>query len=301
MMEKPMPARDHAFAPFPTLNRRAVLAGIGAALAATNLPAPGMAEEPVRVGMIPDAGATQVSIEQKAPLEAYLARTVGRPVKLVIPTSYNATVEGLGNGSLDFAYLGGLTYVKAHATYNVVPLVQRKVDTEFHALFITQADSGIHALADLRGKTFAFGDINSTSGHLMPYREMVQAGLDPDKDLKWSRYTGSHAATVQAVAAGIADAGACDETVFHGLVDSGKVDGKKLRVFYTTPAFVDYVWVARSGASPELRTRFTDAFLRLTPAHDAAVLAILRGDQFVAANDAEYTAIRDVATKLSML
>jgi phosphonate transport system substrate-binding protein len=301
-MENTMPARDHAFAlPQPMPNRRAVLAGIGAALAATSLSAPAVAEDPVRVGMIPDAGATQVSIEQKAPLEAYLGNTLGRPVKLVIPTSYNATVEGLGNGSLDFAYLGGLTYVKAHASYDVVPLVQRKVDTEFHSLFITQAESDIHTVSDLRGKTFAFGDINSTSGHLMPYRAMVEAGIDPDNDLKWSRYTGSHAATVQAVAAGIANAGACDETVFHGLIDSGKVDGKKLRVFYTTPAFVDYVWVARSGVSPELRTRFTDAFLQLSPAHDAGVLAILRGDQFVAANDAEYTAIREVAAKLAML
>jgi phosphonate transport system substrate-binding protein len=296
-----MPARDRALAPLPQPNRRAVLGGIGVALAATSLSAPAMAEEPLRVGMIPDAGATQVSIEQKAPLESYLASALGQPVKLVIPTSYNATVEGLGNGSLDFAYLGGLTYVKAHATYNVVPLVQRKIDTEFHSLFITQAGSDIHTLADLRGKTFAFGDINSTSGHLMPYREMVQAGIDPDNDLKWSRYTGSHAATVQSVAAGIANAGACDETVFHGLIDSGKVDGKKLRAFYTTPAFVDYVWVARSGVSPELRTKFAGAFLRLTPPHDAAVLAILRGDQFVAASDAEYTAIREVATKLAML
>jgi phosphonate transport system substrate-binding protein len=300
-MENTMPARDRAFAPLPQPNRRAVLGGIGAALAATSLSAPAVAEEPVRVGMIPDAGATQVSIEQKAPLETYLTAALGQPVKLVIPTSYNATVEGLGNASLDFAYLGGLTYVKAHATYNVVPLVQRKVDTEFHALFITQADSSIHTLADLRGKTFAFGDINSTSGHLMPYLEMTKVGIDPDKDLKWSRFTGSHAATVQAVAAGIANAGACDETVFHSLVDSGKVDGKKLRVFYTTPAFVDYVWVARSGVSPGLRTKFAGAFLRLTPAHDAAVLAILRGNQFVAANDAEYAAIREVATKLAML
>lgn len=298
-----MSAHDRALAPFPQPmpNRRTVLAGIGAALAATSLSAPGVAEQPVRVGMIPDAGATQVSIEQKAPLESYLTKTFGQPVKLVIPTSYNATVEGLGNGSLDFAYLGGLTYVKAHATYNVVPLVQRKVDTEFHALFITQANSSIHTLADLRGKTFAFGDINSTSGHLMPYLEMTKAGIDPDKDLKWSRYTGSHAATVQAVAAGIANAGACDETVFHSLVETGKLDGKKLRVFYTTPAFVDYVWVARSGLAPALRTKFAEAFLKLSPAHDADVLAILRGKQFVAANDAEYAAIRDVATKLSML
>ena len=88
---------------------------------ATRAPA---AEKPLRIGMIPDAGATQVSVEQKAPLRAYLEKALGRPVELVIPTNYNATVEGLGNGSLDVAYLGGLTYIKAHARYGAIPLVQ---------------------------------------------------------------------------------------------------------------------------------------------------------------------------------
>lgn len=278
--------------------RLLLLGGLAAGIAARAAIA---AEAPVAVGMIPDAGATQVSIEQKAPLQHFLAAALGRAVRLVIPTSYNATVEGLGNGSLDFAYLGGLTYLKAHARYGVIPLVQRKIDTEFHSYFITQATSPIHTLADLKGRSFAFGDINSTSGHLMAYRAMKQAGIDPDRDLKWFRYTGSHAATVQAVAAGIADAGSCDGTVLHSLIDSGKIDGRRLRVFFISPAFVDYVWVARKDVAPALRETFSQAFLRLTPAHDAALLAILRGRHFVVASDAEYDPVREVATALKML
>src|SRR5690242_13256102 len=100
----------------------------------------------INVGMIPDAGATQISVQEKAPLKAYLEKKLGRPVNLIIPTSYNATVEALGNGSLDFAYLGGLTYVKAHARYGVVPLVQRSSDLQFRAYFITSSQSGIHSL-----------------------------------------------------------------------------------------------------------------------------------------------------------
>ncbi len=297
-----MPARTrsvtHAATPMP--NRRTVLTGMVAAAASPLAVRAARAEAAVRIGMIPDAGATQVSVEQKAPLRAYLSKTLGRSVELVIPTNYNATVEALGNGSLDFAYLGGLTFVKAHARYGAVPLVQREIDTQFHSLFITQAGSDIQSLANLKGKTFAFGDINSTSGHLMPYLAMTKAGIDPDKDLKSFRYTGSHAATVQAVAAGIVNAGACDQTVYHSLVNTGKVDGKKMRVFYTTPAFVDYVWAAGKGTSPELRESFAKAFLQLSPSQDPKVLAILRGKKFVRATEAEYADIRNVATKLHM-
>ncbi|HET9283746.1 MAG TPA: phosphate/phosphite/phosphonate ABC transporter substrate-binding protein [Candidatus Angelobacter sp.] len=253
----------------------------------------------INVGMVPDAGATQVSVKEKAPLKAYLEQKLGRPVNLVIPTSYNATVEALGNGSLDFAYLGGLTYIKAHARYGVVPLVQRTADLQFRALFITSRQSGIHSLADLKGKTFAFGDINSTSGHLMPYMEMRQAGIDPNTNLKF-RYTGSHPATAKAVESGAVDAGALDETVYNSMVSEGKLDPTKVRVFYTSKPFVDYVWVARKDVGEAVQEKFAQAFTDLKEGQDDEILKIVRGKNFVRANNEEYTVLRLVAQDLQM-
>jgi phosphonate transport system substrate-binding protein len=254
---------------------------------------------PVNVGMVPDAGATQVSIKEKAPLKAYLEQKLGRPVNLIIPTNYNATVEALGNGSLDFAYLGGLTYIKAHARYNVVPLVQRNSDLQFRSYFITSSNSSIHSLADLKGKTFAFGDINSTSGHLMPYLEMRQAGVDPNTTLKY-RYTGSHPATAKAVESGAVDAGALDETVYNSMISEGKLDPNKVRVFYKSKPFVDYVWAARKDVDPATQEKFAQAFTDLKEGQDDEILKILRGTNFVRANNEEYTVLRLVAEDLKM-
>src|ERR1700694_622167 len=237
------------------ISRRSFVASTSALLALTALPRVAGAAAAIRVGMIPDAGATQVSIEQKRPLRDYLAAKLGRDVELVIPTNYNATVEALGNGSLDFAYLGGLTYVKAHAQYGVVPLVQRTTDRQFHSLFITQTASPINALKDLRGKKFAFGDINSTSGHLMPDYALTQAGLDPEKDISY-RYTGYHPATAKAVESGTVDAGAMDESVYRAMIDGNQLDKSKVRIFFTTPPFLDYVWVARKDIAAADRTAF---------------------------------------------
>ncbi|WP_102224937.1 phosphate/phosphite/phosphonate ABC transporter substrate-binding protein [Acidimangrovimonas sediminis] len=275
---------------------------LGTAIAAGSVAAAGplmAADTPLRIGMVPDAGATQVSVEAKAPLQAYLEKALGRPVKLIVPTNYNATVEGLGNGSLDVAYLGGLTYVKAHKRYGAVPLVQRKTDREFHSLFITRAGSGITKLADLKGKSFAFGDVNSTSGHLMPFHAMKAAGIDPETDIK-ARFTGSHPATIKAVEAGVVAAGACDETVFHQMVKDGKVDPAKVTVFYTTEPFVDYVWVARKGLDDATRTAIVKAFTALTPETDSKVLDILRGTEFVKADDKEYDLLRDTAKQAKL-
>jgi len=253
----------------------------------------------INVGMITDAGATQISVQDKAPLKAYLEKKLGRPVNLIIPTSYNATVEALGNGSVDFAYLGGLTYVKAHARYCVVPLVQRSSDLQFRSYFITSSQSAIHSLSDLPGKTFAFGDINSTSGHLMPYLEMRQAGVDPETKMKY-RYTGSHPATAKAVESGAVDAGALDETVYESMVAEGKLDRAKVRVFYTSKPFVDYVCVARKDLDATLQEKFAQAFTDLKEGQDDAVLKILRGKSFVRANNEEYTVLRLVAQDLKM-
>jgi phosphonate transport system substrate-binding protein len=244
--------------------------------------------------MVPDAGATQVSIQEKKPLEDYLERTLGRPVELVIPTNYNATVEAIGNGSLDIAYFGGLTYVKAHNRYGAVPLVQRDIDRQFHSLFITRPGSGIAKLADLRGKSFCFGDINSTSGHLYP-RFVLKTSLGS------LRHTGSHPATAQAVASGACDAGALDETVYRSLVDEGKIAANAVGVFHTSPPFADYVWAARKDLGDKEREAFAEALLKLQPGRDDAVLEILRGTRFVRANDADYGDVARTATELGLL
>jgi phosphonate transport system substrate-binding protein len=257
------------------------------------------ADNAVNVGMVPDAGATQMSIKEKAPLKTYLEQKLGRPVNLIIPTSYNATVEALGNGSLDFAYLGGLTYIKAHARYSVVPLVQRSSDLQFRSYFITSANSSIHSLGDLKGKTFAFGDINSTSGHLMPYLEMRQANVDPNTSLKF-RYTGSHPATAKAVESGAVDAGALDETVYNSMIAEGKLDSSKVRIFYKSKPFVDYVWVSRKDVDPATQEKFAQAFTELKEGQDDEILKILRGTNFVRANNEEYTVLRLVAEDLKM-
>ena len=282
-----------------TTSRRDFLTRSAGALSiAAALPLRGA--DAVKVGMVPDAGATQVSVEEKAPLRDYLSKAVGTKVDLIIPTNYNATVEALGNGSLDFAYLGALTYVKAHERYNVTPLVQRSADKNFHSLFITQSGSPIRKLADCKGKRFAFGDINSTSGHLIPFDELKKAGINADDDMQ-IRYTGSHAATAKAVEGGAADAGALDETVYRSMISDGKVDGSKVRIFLTSPPFVDYVWVARKDVAGPQREGFAKAFLSLKEGRDDAILNILRGKDFVRADDAEYANIRKIARDLKML
>jgi phosphonate transport system substrate-binding protein len=71
-------------------------------------------------------------------------------------------------------------------------------------------------------------------------------------------------------------------------------------VFFTTPPFVDYVWVARKEVDPAARDKFAEAFLALQPGRDDRILNILRGEKFVRATDDEYDTLRRVATDLKL-
>jgi phosphonate transport system substrate-binding protein len=275
-----------------TLNHR--VAAIALLLILSAMPLFG-GEKAITIGLVPDG----LSQPERMPLQNYLARQIGSDIKLITPNSYNKMIDGLSNGSIDFACLGAVTYVRAHAKIGVVPLVQRPTDLQFHALFIAGADTSIHSLRDLKGKKLAYGDISSTSGHVIPYLELKQAGLNPDKDVDF-RYSGGHPLTVKLVESGVVDAGAVDETVFRSMVSNGKIDGHKVRIFFTSKPFVDYVWVARKGISDAERQKFVDALLGLKEGKDDDVLKILRASKFIKANDEEYATVRRVAHELNL-
>ena len=121
---------------------------------------------------------------------------------------------------LDMAWLGGFTFVqsKIRTNGNTIPIVQRAEDAAFTSKFIT-ADASVKSLADLKGKTFAFGSPSSTSGHLMPRYFLLQAGIDPDRDFKNTAFSGAHDATVAFVSSGRVDAGVLNASVWNKLVD----------------------------------------------------------------------------------
>lgn len=252
-------------------------------------------QEAVTVALVPDG----LTADDRAPLRDYLSKALGRPVKLVVPDRYADTAAHLADGSYDFAFLGALTYVRSHSKDGVVPLVQRTSDLQFHALFITN-DPSVRSLKDLKGKRFAFGDVNSASGHLIPHRELTEAGVNPETDLKF-QFSGSHVVTAALVESGAVDAGALDESVFNSMIASGKIDKNKVHVFYTSKPFVDYVFVSRKGISEAEREKFSGALLELKEGQQDAVLKVLRAKKFVAANNSEYESIRRIAAELKLL
>lgn len=257
----------------------------------------------LRVSAIPDEAPTELQRKFK-PLGEYLAKATGLKVEFTPVTDYAASVEGLVNNKLDMVWFGGFTFVQANhrSKGQVTPLVQRAEDEKFRSVFITTQPS-ISKLADLRGKTLAFGSESSTSGHLMPRSALLAAGVNPDADLRRVAFSGAHDATVAAVAGGKVDAGALNISVWEKLVEARKVDPKAVRVFHTTAPYYDYNWTVRSDMDPALKKKIVDAFLALDPStpQGKEILELQRATRFVPTKAANYGAIEAAARNAGLL
>ena len=131
---------------------------------------------------------------------------------------------------------------------------------------------------------------------------MRRNGVDREVIAK-AIYTGGHDATLLAVANGKVDAGALDEAVFQRMTSQGKIDPAKVRVFWTTPPFFDYVWVARKGLDARKADAVRDSFLALDRADPQrrAILEALSASKYVPARDADYVALREAALEAGLL
>ncbi len=273
-------------------------------------PAPAVAQDrtgwpkTLRVSAIPDVNQNQLLVTYR-PFADYLAKRLGIAVEFIPVTDYAATVDGLASKRLELVWYGGYTSVQAvRATDgNAERLVMRAEDKKFKSVFVTHPGSGVKSLADLKGKTFSFGSQSSTSGHLMPRYFLMVNGIEPDKDFKKLNYSGAHDATAKAVEGAVVDAGVLNFLTWASMVEDAKVDTNKVRVFWTTPEYVDYCWVARKDLPASLRDAIREAFLSLDPADpaDKALLDLHNASRYVAATDADWKGTEDAARAAGML
>jgi len=263
----------------------------------------GQALKELRISAIPDEN-PQEMLRIYQPFADYLTKEIGLPVKFTPVVDYAATVEGLAANRLEMVWYGGLTSVQAaKQAKGARRIIMRKEDAEFKSHFITTKESGIKSLKDLKGKTFAFGSVSSTSGHLMPRYFLIKNNINPEKDFSKFSFSGAHDATAAWVEAGRVDAGALNFLVWDKLVETKKVDTNKVQIFWTTPPYVDYVWTVRAGVDKGTAEKITKAFLKLdyNKPDDKKLLDLHRTKGYIAAKDEDWKGIEEAALAAGLL
>jgi phosphonate transport system substrate-binding protein len=290
------------YSPF-NLYRRARTSAL-ALMCAVGFSASVQAQQTLKVTTIPEEAATE-QVRKFGPLVKYLERTTGMKIEFTPVSDYPAAVEALVNKQVDLVWFGGFTHVQAQLRSGgkIIPIAQREEDTKFRSVFITNKDSGIKTLTDLKGKQVSFGSQSSTSGHLMPRSFLLDAKIDPDKDFKRVAYSGAHDATIASVVSGRVDAAALDITVWEKFVKEGKVDVSKTDVFYTTPPYFNYNWSVHADMPAATRDRIAKALLDLSmnDAEGKEILTLNRATRYISTKAENYKGLENAGRSAGLI
>jgi phosphonate transport system substrate-binding protein len=253
------PCRYHKI--FPIL----VLLLFQAAIAHAAATALGDAEHPVRMTFVP-SGDTQVILESGGEIARMLREITGLHFEASIATSYAASVEALGAAKVEVGWLPAFSYVLARDKYEVeILLMVSRFGSPFsRGQIVVNAKNRARGLEDLRGKTFAFVDAASASGHVFPKALLLSRGFDPETFFSKSLFAGSHNAVILSVMRGEVDAGATYDDAratvareFPDVFDKVKV------IAYTKDIPNDAICV-RKGVDAALKEKIRDGLKKLS-------------------------------------
>ncbi len=238
----------------------------------------------LRIGLTPVFLDDQVAFLNE--WREYLGAKLGRPLAFVQRGSYREVVDLLRQGSLEFAWVCGFPFVRYRREMRLaaVPLFRGRPLYQSY-LIVQSRDQSSRSLADLRGKVFAYSDPDSNSGYLYPQYVLLQSGEKPAGFFRRSFFTWGHRKVVEAVAAGLAQAGAVDGYVWETLNLTHPDLTAQTRIIQRSPEFGFPPVVARADLPEAVQQALRGVLLAM--AADAAGAALLRRlnlDGFAAAD-----------------
>jgi len=256
------------------------------------------------------------SMETKAkPLEKLLAKELGIPVDISVSTDYSTIIEAMASKKIDVGIMPPNSYVMAHDQNAADAVLQAQIpgvkqpggesDLEnlvdsFRAEIVVKKDSGIKKLEDLKGKRIAAQDVVSASGYVFPVAELMDKGLEADKDFEIVNVKGMDAASM-AVLNGDADAAFLFEDG-RNLIKKDVPDVfEKLDVLYFTEGRIPNDAIAvRNGLDDAWHKKISEAFIKVSksPEGKEVISTLFAHQGYVESDDSKYDIIREYGKKV---
>ena len=221
------------------------------ATSATQESAPGGEDGVFTIAYAPNESNTEAA-DARNGLADDLSAVLGCEVEEIQASDYNAIIEALRTGKADMAYMGSQALALGVERTNLEPIVMKAEDGDpekaiYHSVLITSsANEDINSIEDIKGKTMAFVDPDSTSGNLVPTVEIIQAF--PDEDLNSDKlhtngdffeavsFSGSHQAGLQAVIKGDVDVVPISDQILASEIANGNAAEGDVKIIHESAA-----------------------------------------------------------------
>ena len=192
--------------------------------------------EKLSLGVIPSEDQANVS-DRVEKFAEDLGTDLGIEVEVFLGTDYNAVIESMRTENIDIAFFGPFAYVLANERSGAEVFAiggKSEEDITYTSAIIVPADSDAESLEDLKGKDFLFVDPASTSGHIFPRAKVIEElGVTNDEVesvFGSVSFSGSHDASILAIAEGDADGAAIATDVLDAMLDQGLVSEDDYKV-----------------------------------------------------------------------
>lgn len=280
--------------------RRTILAAATAAVAFAGLAGTAFAADPswkkdvpvIRIGIL--GGENDADrLARYDGFQKLLETTFDVQVELYPASDYAGVMQGMAAGQLDFANFGASSYAGLWLDCKCVePLVVPKEEdgsTGYYSVLYVKSDSPYQKLDDLKGKSLAFADPNSTSGYLIPNFQLKDQGYDPAKFFGSTAFSGGHEQGVVAVLKGQYDAGVTwisgqgdqaqgySRGALRSMVDKKMLDMKNLRIVWQSTLIPNGPWATRTALPEAFRKDMLDFMMKLPTEHPDIYEAVEKG------------------------
>ena len=225
----------------------------------------------------------------------YMCRKMGVPAKVFNASDYNGVAQAMFANQIDVALVGPSNYAMMWSQTKgaVEPILTNlEIDgsTGYYTVLFVKASSPFRKLADLKGKTIAYADVNSTSGYLFPRHAMRGEGLNPDAFFGKPLFAGGHDQGVIAVVKGQADAGVTwasgvgdpaegySRGILRRMADQKLLNMKDLRIIWKAGPIVNGPVVVRKALPQGFKDALVAALIDLPRESPEAFRAMVSGD-----------------------
>lgn len=221
-------------------------------------------ERPLRIA-IATVMSPQVTVESYRNIANYISKKLNRPTVLVQRQTYEEVNMLMSNGDADiaFASTGAYSSYKGLTPTEILAMVVHNQTSYYHVQVIVHKNSNFHTIDDLQGKSFAFTDPLSYSGHISIIEMLYERGLRPEQYFGRYIYTYSHDKSIWAVANKVVDAASIDSMIYDYLKVYHPELTDQIRVIKTIGPFPTGPVIIRSTMSSDQKEAIRNIFLTM--------------------------------------
>ena len=221
----------------------------------------------------------------------YVKKKLGVELELFLASEYAGVIQAIAAKQIDLMDMGASGYAAAwlETKGGVEPLVvptNNDGTIGYHSVAFVRTDSPYKSLADLKGKTWAWAEPNSSSGYLFPLVGLRKAGFEPDKHFGKVVFSGGHEQSIIGVLDKAYD-GAVTWTDdvkkhsrggLHMMLSRGVLKKEDIRIIWESELIPNPVIAIRSDMPKDMRADVKAMFLNLHKDDPKVFKEVARGE-----------------------